>query len=228
VTLTPPDTITTDALRELLDQGAPQLVEVLPAADFEREHLPGAISLPLDELDDRSVERLDRDRPVVTYCYDHQCDLSARAAWLLASLGFDEVLDYTDSKVAWLAEGLPSEGTVRAASRAGAIARQVRTCRLDDTIGDLPAPSESEPVVVVVAAPDDVVLGVVRPEVQRLAADTPIRSVLQPAPPSVRPSITADELASSMANDRRTYVLVTKVGGQLLGLIEAGDLHGQH
>jgi len=228
VTVTPPDTISTDALRELVDRGTPQLVEVLPAADFEREHLPGAISLPMADLVDRSIERLDRGRPVVTYCYDHQCDLSARAAWLLATLGFDEVYDYTDSKAAWLAEGLPSEGTVRASSRAGSIAREVRTCGLDDTVGDLPPGDEAEPVVVVVGGPDEVVLGVVRPEALQLAAHTPIRSVLQPAPPSVRPSITADELASSMDDDRRTYVLVTKVGGQLLGLIEAEDLHGQH
>ena len=222
-----PATVTTEELRRMVESGDPQLVEVLPAADYDQEHLPGAISLPLPDLDPTAAERLDRDRPVVTYCYDHQCDLSARAAWLLRSLGFDDVYDYTDSKVAWLAEGLPSEGTVRPTSRAGAVARTVPTCGPDDRIADVDAP-DGAPVVVVVAGDDDVVLGVVRADALGLPGDTTVRSVLQPAPPSVRPSITVRELARSMEQDRRTYVLVTKVGGQLLGLIEADDLRGQH
>ena len=56
-------------LRELLDGGA-QLVEVLPAAEYRDEHLPGATSMPLKELDATSAARLDRTRPVVVYCWD--------------------------------------------------------------------------------------------------------------------------------------------------------------
>jgi rhodanese-related sulfurtransferase len=56
-------------LQELLDGGA-QLVEVLPAAEYAEEHLPGAVSLPLKELDAASAARLDRTRPVVVYCWD--------------------------------------------------------------------------------------------------------------------------------------------------------------
>ncbi|MEW6583282.1 MAG: rhodanese-like domain-containing protein [Actinomycetota bacterium] len=56
-------------VRRLLAEGA-QLVEVLPAAEFAEEHLPGAMSLPLKDLDARTAARLDRRRPVVVYCYD--------------------------------------------------------------------------------------------------------------------------------------------------------------
>jgi rhodanese-related sulfurtransferase len=56
-------------LRELLDGGA-QLVEVLPAAEYRDEHLPGAINVPLKELDATTTARLDRSRPVVVYCWD--------------------------------------------------------------------------------------------------------------------------------------------------------------
>src|SRR5205823_2573302 len=45
-------------LRELLDSGA-QLVEVLPEQEYEEEHLPGAINIPLKQLDGESVARLD-------------------------------------------------------------------------------------------------------------------------------------------------------------------------
>jgi rhodanese-related sulfurtransferase len=56
-------------LQELLANGA-QLVEVLPRAEFTEEHLPGAISLPLKELDATTTAALDRTRPVVLYCWD--------------------------------------------------------------------------------------------------------------------------------------------------------------
>jgi rhodanese-related sulfurtransferase len=42
---------------------------VLPAADYDWAHLPGAVSIPLKELDARDGE-LDRSRPVIVYCND--------------------------------------------------------------------------------------------------------------------------------------------------------------
>lgn len=56
-------------LHLLLDQGA-QLVEVLPVAEYTEMHLPRAVNIPLKSLDDTSVAGLDRDRPVVVYCWD--------------------------------------------------------------------------------------------------------------------------------------------------------------
>ena len=57
-------------LRELLDAGA-QLVEVLPRDEYVEEHLPGAINIPLKELDGETTAGLDRQSPVVVYCWDH-------------------------------------------------------------------------------------------------------------------------------------------------------------
>jgi rhodanese-related sulfurtransferase len=56
-------------LQKLLDGGG-QLVEVLPAAEYADEHLPGAISLPLKQLDATTAARLDPARPVIVYCWD--------------------------------------------------------------------------------------------------------------------------------------------------------------
>jgi rhodanese-related sulfurtransferase len=66
-----PTPIERDRVHELLDHGA-QLVEVLPADEYEYEHLPGAINIPLKTLDAQSTQGLDRDRPVIVYCYDTQ------------------------------------------------------------------------------------------------------------------------------------------------------------
>jgi rhodanese-related sulfurtransferase len=56
-------------VRRLLKEGA-QLVEVLPAEEYKADHLPGAISIPLRHIDPEGVAALDKDRPVIVYCWD--------------------------------------------------------------------------------------------------------------------------------------------------------------
>ena len=63
-----PTGIGRDELRTLISQGA-QLVEVLPRDEYEWAHLPGAVSLPLKQLDE-GMGRLDRSLPVIVYCHD--------------------------------------------------------------------------------------------------------------------------------------------------------------
>ena len=58
-------------VQRLMREGA-QVVDVLPARDYEEEHLPGAINIPLKELDARTTAGLARDRPIVVYCHDLQ------------------------------------------------------------------------------------------------------------------------------------------------------------
>ena len=51
--------------------GGAQLVDVLPRSIFDQEHLPGAISLPLETLDAKSAEKtLDPQRAIIVYCFD--------------------------------------------------------------------------------------------------------------------------------------------------------------
>lgn len=63
-----PTRIGRDELQALTGRGA-QLVEVLPADEYDWAHLPGAVNLPLKALDAR-VSQLDRSRPVIVYCHD--------------------------------------------------------------------------------------------------------------------------------------------------------------
>ena len=58
-----------DVQRLVRDDGA-QLVEVLPKEEFDEEHLPGAINIPLRRIDDDARDRLDPSRPVIVYCWD--------------------------------------------------------------------------------------------------------------------------------------------------------------
>ena len=64
-----PSSIDRHALLTLLDNDA-QLVEVLPRGEYDEEHLPGAIHLPLKSLTADAARVLDPARPVVVYCWD--------------------------------------------------------------------------------------------------------------------------------------------------------------
>ena len=64
-----PTEIHRDDVRRMVGQGA-QLVEVLPSPEYEDDHLPGAIHIPLKHIDKRAIELLDRQRAVIVYCWD--------------------------------------------------------------------------------------------------------------------------------------------------------------
>lgn len=64
-----PSDIDLSTLDRLLEEGA-LLIEVLPVAEYEEEHLPGAVNVPLKTLTAQRVADFDPARPVVVYCWD--------------------------------------------------------------------------------------------------------------------------------------------------------------
>jgi rhodanese-related sulfurtransferase len=64
-----PRQIGRDEVGQLADRSA-HVVEVLERRQYEWAHLPGAIHIPLWDLEERAHE-LERDRPVVVYCSDY-------------------------------------------------------------------------------------------------------------------------------------------------------------
>ena len=56
-------------VQRLVSAGA-QLVEVLPAEEYATEHLPGAVNIPLKELNRETAGQLVATRPVIVYCWD--------------------------------------------------------------------------------------------------------------------------------------------------------------
>lgn len=60
-------------VRRLLEEERAQLVDVLPREEYREGHLPGAINIPLKELDRETAgEELRREVPVIVYCHDYQ------------------------------------------------------------------------------------------------------------------------------------------------------------
>ena len=63
-----PRAIDRQELQRVVDAGA-QLVEVLPREEYEEQHLPGAVNLPLRRIEE-ARDTLDPGRAVVVYCWD--------------------------------------------------------------------------------------------------------------------------------------------------------------
>jgi len=56
-------------VQQLMARGA-QVVDVLPAEEYQEDHLPGAIHLPLRRIETEARTALDPSRPVIVYCWD--------------------------------------------------------------------------------------------------------------------------------------------------------------
>ncbi len=56
-----------DEVQRLVRDEAAQMVEVLPPAEFEGEHIQGANNIPLKSLNEETTSNLDKDRPVIVY-----------------------------------------------------------------------------------------------------------------------------------------------------------------
>ena len=81
------------------------VVDVRPPEEFAAGHLPGAISIPLDELP-RRLRDLPKDKEIVTYCRGPYCAFSHVAVRLLRKKGF-RARRLEEGLPEWEAEDLP-------------------------------------------------------------------------------------------------------------------------
>jgi rhodanese-related sulfurtransferase len=84
-------------LRRRLKAGEVTVIDVRPALEYEAGHIPGALSVPLETLDDR-LRTLPGDKPIVAYCRGPYCVYALEAVERLRGRGFD---------ARRLADGLP-------------------------------------------------------------------------------------------------------------------------
>jgi rhodanese-related sulfurtransferase len=81
------------------------VLDVRPAEEYRAGHIPGAISIPLQQLR-RRLSTLPRDREIVAYCRGPYCVLAVDAVKLLRARGFAAVR-LEDGLPEWRAQGLP-------------------------------------------------------------------------------------------------------------------------
>jgi rhodanese-related sulfurtransferase len=108
-------------LERELKGGDVVVVDVRAAEDYEKGHIPGAISLPQDRWE--RPEGLDRQRVNVLYCYSQVCHLAARAAVELSAQGYP-VRELEGGFEGWKQNQLPVEGAEQSAGKAGKSGRK--------------------------------------------------------------------------------------------------------
>ncbi|MGJ3254476.1 MAG: rhodanese-like domain-containing protein [Elainellaceae cyanobacterium] len=96
-------------LKARLDWGEPALtiVDVRDHSQFNDRHIVGAISMPVDEVVERSLDCLELDRDL--YVYGETDDETAEAAAKLRNAGFMNVSEIRGGLAAWKAVGYPIE-----------------------------------------------------------------------------------------------------------------------
>ncbi|HQU16254.1 MAG: ArsR family transcriptional regulator [Chromatiales bacterium 21-64-14] len=110
--LTSKDALEPVPAQDLLRRARTGLVTVLdvrPREEFEAGHLPGAINVPLAELEER-LGQLPRDQDVVAYCRGPYCVLAYDAVQLLRKAGF-RARRLKDGYPEWKSAGLPTESS---------------------------------------------------------------------------------------------------------------------
>ncbi len=151
--------------------------------------------------------------------------MSPRAAWRLKMLGFDKVYDYVAGKEDWFAAGLPRQGRLAVAPRAGDVARRDDiTCALTDRIGDVVARVRAAGKDACVVVTDGgVVLGRVRGEALEATPDSRVEQVMESGPTTTRMDSTLASLVDRLKARRVRSIMVTTSDGRFVGTLHRQD-----
>ena len=96
-------------LWRMAQDGEVTVLDVRPPAEYDAGHIPGAVSIPLDDLE-RRLSDVPREQLVVAYCRGPYCVLAVQAVELLRNQGFT-ARRLEDGFPEWREEGLPIEAS---------------------------------------------------------------------------------------------------------------------
>lgn len=99
--------VTHDELRARVAAGDVVVLDVRPAEEYRAGHIPGALSVPIDELADR-VGELPEETEIVVYCRGEYCVLAYDAVRLLTAHG-RRAIRLNDGMLEWRLSDLPVE-----------------------------------------------------------------------------------------------------------------------
>ncbi len=95
-----------DLLKRVID-AAVTVLDVRPVEEYRAGHIPGALSVPLDQLK-KLLSKLPRDQEIVAYCRGPYCVLAVEAVEMLRKQGF-KAIRLEDGIQDWRAMGLTLE-----------------------------------------------------------------------------------------------------------------------
>jgi rhodanese-related sulfurtransferase len=103
-------TISTEALKALLDEGRGQVlvIDSRNPEEYEEVHIKNAVSIPLAKQEkDPSLLPADKSLKLIFYCNGIKCGKSKKAAKLASELGYRDLMVYSDGMPVWEEKGLP-------------------------------------------------------------------------------------------------------------------------
>jgi rhodanese-related sulfurtransferase len=112
--------IAREELKAKMDRGDDfVLIEALSQKHYASIHLPGAINLPYEFVDEAEKVLPDRNAEIVVYCMNPDCLASREEVRELEEMGYQRVLHYAAGKQDWIRAGLPMEGRRASGRRKG-------------------------------------------------------------------------------------------------------------
>ncbi|MEU5023396.1 ArsR/SmtB family transcription factor [Streptomyces milbemycinicus] len=96
-----------EELRARVAAGGVVVLDVRPAEEYRAGHIPGAVSIPIDELA-RRIGELPEEAEIVVYCRGEYCVLAYDAVRLLTDLG-RRAVRLNDGMLEWRLAELPVE-----------------------------------------------------------------------------------------------------------------------
>jgi rhodanese-related sulfurtransferase len=96
------------ALIERLSDGSVVILDVRPEEEYRAGHLPGALSVPVDALEE-ALQTLPEEKEIVAYCRGPYCVFSDEAVRFLNARGY-RASRLVEGFPDWRAAGLPVEG----------------------------------------------------------------------------------------------------------------------
>lgn len=99
-----PDEVSVTRAAELRDSGV-MMLDVREPEEWNQAHIPGAVLIPLGELQSRLSE-VPANQPVVVYCRTGHRSASGRD--ILKAAGYTNVTSMAGGITAWISQGLPT------------------------------------------------------------------------------------------------------------------------
>jgi rhodanese-related sulfurtransferase len=95
-----------DELKAAFDKGEVLIVDVRSEESFKRGHIKGAISVPLDKIEEQKIPS---EKKIVTYCSCPAEQTSGKAVDDLIKRGYKNVAALVGGYEAWVDKGYPVE-----------------------------------------------------------------------------------------------------------------------
>jgi rhodanese-related sulfurtransferase len=103
-----PGEVDVAALKAAMDAGPVRLIDVRTPAEFADARVPGAVNIPLDELESR-LSDVSQDKADEVYLICAVGGRSARATKALAAAGFLHPINVAGGTNGWKAAGMPTD-----------------------------------------------------------------------------------------------------------------------